>query len=177
MPDLNRLSWLDGYDRLPRMVTEARQLIGTLESPGLLNNPTILAWAEELGLRHQYTADSIPWCGLFMALVAKRAGKEPPAGPLWALNWAHWGSPAGQPCLGDVLVFVRSGGGHVALYVGETATHYYTLGGNQSDQVCVTRIQKIRLHAARVPPFKVQMPTSREPILLDSWGVASTNER
>jgi uncharacterized protein (TIGR02594 family) len=171
------LSYLDDLGALPRMVNEGRKLLGTVETPGPGNNPVIMGWAQELGLSRVYTADAVPWCGLFMALCATRAGKTPPAGPLWALNWMNFGTPAGQPCLGDVLVFVREGGGHVAMYVGEDRDGYYhTLGGNQSDRVCVERIPKARLHGARKPPFAIQMPESREPIILSANGQISTSE-
>lgn len=171
------ISYLDGLGTLPRMVQEARPLIGTLEVQGPGNSPTIMAWAAEVGLKHSYTADAVPWCGLFMALVATRAGKMPPTGPLWALNWMNFGSPAGQPCLGDVLVFVRPGGGHVTMYVGEDRDGYYhCLGGNQSDSVSVERIAKYRLHGARRPPFNAQMPASCKPIILDATGAISTDE-
>jgi uncharacterized protein (TIGR02594 family) len=171
------LQYLDNLGPLPRMVVEGRKLLGTLEKPGLANNPTIMGWAKELGLGKVYTADSVPWCGLFMALVAHRAGKDRPANPLWALNWSTWGEPAGQPCLGDVLVFVRDGGGHVTMYVGEDHNGYYqVLGGNQSDSVCVTKIRKARLHAARIPPFQSAMPASRRPIIINGWGRISENE-
>lgn len=175
MPDA--LSYLTDLGTLPRMIDEGRKLLGTLEVQGPGNSPTIMAWAAELGLSRVYTADSVPWCGLFMAIVAKRAGKTPPPQPLWALNWEHFGTPAGQPCLGDVLVFLREGGGHVTMYVGEDrAGYYHCLGGNQGDKVCVERIAKARLHAARCPPFAIQMPESREPVILDASGQISENE-
>jgi uncharacterized protein (TIGR02594 family) len=90
-----------------------------------------------------------------MAVVAERAGKEIPKHPLWALSWSAFGAkPAldrdrGSPAaaLGDVLVFVRNGGGHVGLYVGEDASAFHLLGGNQSDRVCITRLAKSRLYA------------------------------
>lgn len=175
MPDT--LAYLDRLGQLPKMVSEARKLLGTVETPGPRNNPSIMAWATELGLQRVYTADSVPWCGLFMALVASRSRKPLPDNPLWALNWMHFGTTAGQPCLGDVLVFVRDGGGHVGMYVGEDRNGYYhVLGGNQSDQVCVTRIAKTRLHGARRPPFQVAMPASCRPIVLDARGIVSMNE-
>lgn len=175
MPDA--LSYLDDLGTLPKMVTEGRKLLGVVETPGPGNSPIIMGWAKELGLSRVYTADAVPWCGLFMALCATRAGKTPPANPLWALNWANFGTPAGQPCLGDILVFTRNGGGHVAMYVGEDRGGYYhTLGGNQSDKVCVTRIAKARLHTARKPPFAIQMPESREPIILNASGQISEGE-
>jgi uncharacterized protein (TIGR02594 family) len=170
------LSFLDRLGTLPKMISEGRKLLGTVETPGAGNTPAIMGWASELGLNRIYTADAVPWCGLFVAIVAKRAGKVPVNGPLWALNWARFGTPAGQPGLGDVLTFIRPGGGHVALYVGEDNTSYHVLGGNQSDRVCVTRIAKSRLHSARIPPFKVQMPESRRPIILRPNGQLSENE-
>jgi uncharacterized protein (TIGR02594 family) len=122
-----------------------------------------------------YEADSIPWCGLFMAVVAKRAGKEVPAHPLWALSWSAFGTKPGAPALGDVLLFTRSGGGHVGLYVGEDGSAFHVLGGNQSDRVCITRVAKARLYAARRPLYRVQ-PANVRPIHLASSGALSLNE-
>jgi uncharacterized protein (TIGR02594 family) len=124
----------------PRLLIEGLRTYGTLEVPGRGSNPTILSWAEEVGLERVYTADHIPWCGLWMATVALRAGKWIPRQPLWALSWATWGDDGGQPELGDVLVFVRPGGGHVGLYVGEDHAAYHVLGGNQSDSVSIARV-------------------------------------
>jgi hypothetical protein len=36
-----------------------------------------MSWAE-LGYSKTYTADEIPWCGLFVAYVCKKAGLELP---------------------------------------------------------------------------------------------------
>lgn len=161
---------------LPRMTQEALKLLGTIEGPGTVDNPTILAWANELGLQQVYTHDAIPWCGLFMALVATRAGKTPPTNPLWALNWAHFGTDEGQPSLGDVLVFTRNGGGHVTQYVAEDQTAFHCLGGNQGDKVCIERIAKTRLYRVRRPAYHVA-PASARPFLVGSTGTPlSTNE-
>lgn len=160
----------------PKMLIEALKLFGTLEAPGAKDNPVILAWAAELGLSKTYSHDSIPWCGLFMGIVAKRAEKLVPDSPLWALSWADFGSAAtGGAMLGDVLTFKRNGGGHVALYVGEDATAYHCLGGNQSDKVCITRIAKSRLYRARRPVYAVQ-PANVRKVKLASTGKLSTNE-
>ena len=167
--------WLENIGLLPRMIQEALKLLGTIETVGAANNPTILGWARETGLRATYTADSIPWCGLFMAVVAKRAGKAFPSTPLWALSWAKFGVEAGQPRLGDVLTFTRNGGGHVALYVGEDQAAYHVLGGNQSDKVCFTRIEKRRLYRARRPVMTTP-PASMKPYILANNGILSRNE-
>jgi len=168
-------AWLN-TEPVPNMMGEALKLFGTVETPGKGNNPTIMAWAKETGLTASYTADEIPWCGTFMAVCAKRAGWPVPAKPLWALNWGAWGVNAGQPELGDVLTFIRPGGGHVALYVGEDAGHYHVLGGNQSDKVCIIRIEKIRMRAARRPEWKIGEPASRRPVILSAVGQISRDE-
>ena len=167
--------WLETVGPLPRMVQEAIKLHGTVETPGAANNPTIMAWANETGLGRVYTADSVPWCGLFMAVVAKRAGKPLPSSPLWALSWSQWGQPGGQPRLGDVLTFKREGGGHVGLYVGEDRDCYHVLGGNQSDAVTITRIRKDRLYAVR-RLYEIGAPASAKPYVLAAAGVISRNE-
>jgi uncharacterized protein (TIGR02594 family) len=167
--------WLEEIPALPRMVAEGLKLYGTLEVPGAGNNPTIKGWAREVGLQNVYTADSIPWCGLFMAVVAMRADKPFVSSPLWALSWSKFGVEAGQPRLGDVLTFVRKGGGHVGLYIGEDNSSYHVLGGNQSDAVTITRILKQRLYRVRRPAYKV-MPSSAQPHLLAATGEVSVNE-
>jgi uncharacterized protein (TIGR02594 family) len=167
--------WLNELAPLPRMVEEALKLYGTIETPGAGNNPTIIAWAAETGLQRVYTADSVPWCGLFMAVVAKRAGKSQVSSPLWALSWSKFGSAGGQPRLGDVLTFKRDGGGHVGLYIGEDPACYHVLGGNQSDRVCITRIRKSRLHAVR-REYRIAAPPTATPRVLAATGAVSDNE-
>lgn len=162
----------------PKMLIEALKHYGTLEHKDSANNPSIIKWAQELGkpVADVYKADSIPWCGLFMGIVAKRSGYEPPKSPLWALSWATFGERAECGKLGYVLVFVRNGGGHVGLYVGEDATAYHVLGGNQSDAVTITRIAKTRLYTVRKPIYKLREPDNVRSIILSSSGVLSTNE-
>lgn len=150
--------WLGTIDLLPRMVAEALRLFGTTEQAGAGDAPEIMSWARELGgdVMKLYRADAMPWCGLFMAVVAQRAGKALPPSPLWALSWAGFGAEADRASLGDVLVFRRpGGGGHVGLYVGEDAGGYHVLGGNQSDRVGFARLARGRLAAVRRPAYRV----------------------
>ena len=161
---------------LPRIIWEGLQEYGVKELAGGANSLVILGWANEVGLKPQYTADSIPWCGLYAAVIVRRSGRLPVDGPLWALNWAQFGSEAGQPSLGDILTFTREGGGHVGFYVGEDKTHFHVLGGNQSDAVNIARIEKKRLYRARRPVYK-NPPASVRPYLLDPKGaITTTNE-
>lgn len=159
----------------PRMLLAALDEYGTLEVPGKGSNPKITGWAHECGIG-AYSTDDIPWCGLFMAVCAKRAGWARPPNPLWARNWAQFGQAADTAMLGDVLVFSRGSGGHVALYVGEDKTSFHCLGGNQSDAVSITRVAKSRLIAARRPKWKVTQPANVRRVFLTPSGALSTNE-
>jgi len=169
-----RYNWLE-EEKSPRILVQAVKLIGTKEIVGKDHNPVILDWARELGLK-MYTNDEIPWCGLFIAYCAHKAGVEVVDAPLWALNWAKYGTHVNQPMLGDVLTFKRDGGGHVGIYVGEDRTHYHIIGGNQGNQVNIMRIAKTRLHQARRTAWKIAQPANVRVIKLESQGTISTNE-
>lgn len=175
MPLPSRYAWL-AKELAPKMLVEAIKLHGTLEMPGDKDDPTIMAWAAETGLERVYSHDSVPWCGLFMAVVAKRAGKEIPKDPLWALNWANFGTKQTVAMLGDVLVFRRNNGGHVSIYVGEDDSAYHCLGGNQSDSVNITRVGKSRLYAIRRSIWKIAQPGNVRRIILEAGGELSKNE-
>lgn len=169
-------AWLEDEPG-PRMLMEALELYGTVEVPGKGNNPKITAWAKECDIG-AYSTDSIPWCGLFMAVAAKRAGWARPVNPLWARSWAAWGKPRNGPAmLGDVLVFPRGTGGHVAIYVGEDAGAYHILGGNQSDRVSIVRKGKKPLLAIRQAPWRIAQPPNVRRVFLSTGGTpVSTKE-
>mgnify|MGYP001042647407 FL=1 len=140
----------------PVWMREARRYMGLKEIVGPASNATIMSWARRAGkswIASFYTNDDIPWCGLFVNnAVSVTLPKEVLlANPLSALAWAKFGIELTVPVVGAILVFKRPGGGHVGFYVGEDATHYYVLGGNQSNSVSITRIAKERLVAIRYP--------------------------
>ena len=167
----------------PAMIKRALELFDTQEVIGEPNCPVITGWAKEIGgtVADVYKADEIPWCGLFMAVVAKRSSKKVVKDPLWALNWGTFGKHTDTPMLGDVLVFTRktSDGrraGHVALYVGEDEYCYHVLGGNQWDRVCIAWIDKARLYTARRPDYRLQ-PKNVRVVNLALNGSISSNEQ
>lgn len=171
--------WLADVGQLPRTITEGLHLVGVHEVVGKGSNKTILAWRDQLNLAGVkvvgFSDDDIPWCGLFAAIVAHRAGKAVPEGPLWARNWAKFGDPVSIAGLGDVLVFARGGGGHVGFYVAEDATAYHVLGGNQGNRVCITRIAKDRCIARRRPRY-INKPLSVKSYRVASGGALSKDE-
>lgn len=159
----------------PKMIIEALKLFGITEKVGEASNPAILAWAKECRI-NDYSADSIPWCGLFMAVVAQRAGKYLPAYALRARAWTKWGDIAQEAELGDVLVFSRgTASGHVGLYVGEDEVGYHILGGNQGDKVSIVRIAKSRCIAVR-RHYATAKPSNVRKIRLNPSGMLSINE-
>ena len=156
----------------PTWLATARQSLGLREAPGPANNPTIMGWAKRLGmgvLGAIYNADSVPWCGLFVARCIADAGLVPPKIALRAKSWADWGSLLRPERLapGAILVFEREGGGHVGFYHGEDATHYHVLGGNQSDSVSIMRLEKKRCIATRWPKGE---PVIGGPRILSAMG-------
>jgi uncharacterized protein (TIGR02594 family) len=163
----------------PKMILEALKYYGEMEVSGSGNNPTIMAWARELAIHNQYKNDDTAWCGLFMAVVAKRAGKSYPftnVGALWARNWEKFGVQTAKAMLGDILIFQRNGGGHVGLYVGEDSLAYHVLGGNQGNRVSIVRILKVRLVAARRPIYSIAQPSNVRQVFLQENGAISINE-
>ena len=168
-------NWLK-EEKSPKILVEAIKQIGVKEIVGSKHNPVILEWADEIGLKKVYTNDEIPWCGLFIAHCAHIAGLQVVDKPLWALSWANYGTKVDEPMLGDILTFKRDGGGHVGIYVGEDATHYHVLGGNQGNSVSVSRIAKSRLYQARRTAWKVAQPANVRKVFLEAKGTITTNE-
>lgn len=165
------------YEPAPKMFVEMLKLYGIEEILGPGDNPIIINWAKEVNAKG-YTNDAVAWCGLCVAVAAKRGGwdYEPNGNSLWARNWAKWGTPQEEAMLGDVLVFPRGAGGHVALYVGEDKGYYHVLGGNQSDKVSIVRRAKTPIIAIRRAPWKRFQPLNVRRITLGASGPISTKE-
>lgn len=122
----------------------------------------------------------LPWCGDFVETCVALAlpNEALPTNPYLARNWIKFGRQV-TPGFGTVLVFWRthktkSTNGHVGFYVGEDATYYYVLGGNQSNGVSIVKIAKNRLLGARAP---VTVPNFvLEKVQMNDAGPVSTNE-
>ena len=100
----------------PAWLAAARAKLGTREAAGAANSATILGWAKRLGTRvlgMVYNADSVPWCGVFVAVCLAEDGiaAAPPAAR--ATSWAAWGQALRPERLapGAIMVFARPGGG------------------------------------------------------------------
>lgn len=183
-------SWL-AKETGPRMLMQAIALYGTVEFAGSASNPVIMSWAEECGLEKIYTNDAIAWCGLGMAVCAKRAGWDylPGNNPLWAQNWLLWGTDAAKatmspgPSIGDIGIWRRKGGGHVGQILCEDERYYHVLGFNQSDQVNIARKPKSKADpstpflGARRAPWRLAQPYNvRRIIVADNGTPVSVKE-
>jgi len=104
----------------------------------------------------------LPWCGDFVQTAMKNGlPLEPiPKEPFWALNWRKFGVPS-DPVFGAVASVSRSGGGgHVGFLVGQDATRYYILGGNQANRTSVAPMDK-----SRFPKEAFRFPATYRPIV------------
>ena len=130
----------------PVWVQQARHLLGTQESPGTANNAAILDWARQEGgwIERFYTADSIPWCGLFVGHCLLNAGISGPKNPLSALAWADWGDevPFSEREAGCVLVFTRQGGGHVGFTAGRRPWNPWYYGEWRAAEFLATHMER-----------------------------------
>lgn len=156
----------------PEMLLEALKLYGVTETAGKLSNPEIIRWAVEVGVAGWYPDDSVAWCGLLMGVCAKRGGFPYNSELLSALAWAKWGDHVDndKAMLGDTLIFIRPGGGHVAFYIGETSDKFLVCGGNQSNMVDFEWVLKTRLFAVRRAHWRIKQPVNVRKVLLQDTG-------
>ncbi len=125
---------------------------------------------------------TIPWCGDFVqTCIALALPREPlPSNPYGAINWLKFGKSS-KPKKGAILIFWRGSPngwqGHIGFYMGEDATHYHVLGGNQSDMVSVTKIAKNRLRDDGIRWPLTALATEDKAIQADGIGlIETTNE-
>ena len=157
-------------------ITEAQSALGRHEAR---DRSWLMDWLKRDG-RSLGDPSKTPWCGDFVETCIRVALSDEPllgvlgSNPYWARNWMLFGQQV-PPILGAVLVFERGSGGHVGFAIGQDDTHFYVLGGNQSDAVTIARIAKSRLIGARWPaPWPPRL--QRLPTLLPGAVGTSTNE-
>lgn len=99
----------------------------------------------------KFPATQIPWCSGFASAMMELAGVRSPRTD-GAKNWLGWGTELKEPCDGCVVVFTRTGGGHVGIVVGEDDNgNLLVLGGNQGNAVNVKSFNRSRVTGYRYP--------------------------
>lgn len=133
-----------------KMYDLALTQIGQKEISGSKHNPKIVEYHQATSLHA--TSDEVPWCASFINWLAKSVGIKG-TGSAMARSWIHWGNKVepSEMQVGDVVVFARGSdgaSGHVAL-VAEVPNRLNptikVLGGNQSNQVCISRYPRARV--------------------------------
>ena len=157
-------------------ITEAKTALGRNEAR---DRSWLMDWLKRDG-RSLGDPSKNPWCGDFVETCIRMALPDEPllgalgTNPYWARNWLLFGQET-KPVTGAVLIFERGPGGHVGFAVGQDDTHFYVLGGNQSDAVTIARIAKSRLLGARWPATYPPRP-QRLPTMKPGEFLATTNE-
>jgi len=132
----------------------AERFIGTKEVSGHVDNPQVMAWLTADSTWPQN--DEVPWCSGFVNWVCK-IFRVTRSKSLRARSWLGVGTPVTLECAKqgwDVCIFKRGGTnqpgpevldapGHVAFFSAHNPSEeynwVYVLGGNQRDEVSVSR--------------------------------------
>lgn len=137
----------------------AQRFIGTKEIGGQIDNLMVLSM---LKLDNSWPEnDEVPWCSAFANYIAWLC-HLPRSKDLRARSWLRIGKgiPLADAQHGDIIVLQRGKGeqpgpdvidapGHVGFYAGIFGEFIEVLGGNQSDQVKISRYPKSRLLGVR----------------------------
>lgn len=124
------------------ILIKAISQLGTKEISGPEDNPQIVQYAKETGIKG-IDNDDIAWCSTFVNWCAKKT-KLAYTGLPNARSWLGVGITPEHPEPGDVVIFWResvlSWKGHVGIFMGfnHDASRVFCLGGNQGDTVSIT---------------------------------------
>lgn len=121
---------------------------GTTEISGQKDNPEVLKYFREAGFSDSSLKDETAWCSAFANWIANNLCLER-SNQLTARSWLKVGYKVTDPEPGDIVVLWRvkpnSWQGHVGFYINQDENNIYILGGNQSNQVCISPYPKERL--------------------------------
>lgn len=170
----NLISLTKGFKMDYPWIVEAKKHIGLKEVPGPKSNPTIVGWLQRL--KSWYFEDQSPWCSTYVAYCMQINGIVIPKYWMRALDWSNWGVKLDKPIDGCVVVFKRTGGGHVGFVMGETKDGYLSvLGGNQGDAVSIAKFDKSRV-VGYYWPKEFPVPANGKLSIVTASGAVSTNE-
>jgi uncharacterized protein (TIGR02594 family) len=125
-----------------RFYETAKKEMGINELSGAKHNKRILEYHATTTLKAK--SDEVPWCSSFVNWVVFKCSMEG-TNSAAARSWMKWGKGLTKPVKGCIVVFTRTGGGHVGFYHSEDKGFIYVLGGNQSNSVNISAYAKSRL--------------------------------
>lgn len=153
-------------------IAAARTHVGVREIKGHAHNPVIVGFwklARLAGIKN----DEVPWCAGFVGSMLESCGVRSARSDS-SRAYLNWGIRIDSPEYGCVVVFSRSGGGHVGFCVGEDPRgRLMILGGNQGDAVSIAPFDRARVVGyRRAPGFPLGGPLP----VLPSGAASSSNE-
>lgn len=164
------------------------------EIPGTRHNPTIIGWLQEmsnysLASKSWWKDDETAWCGLAVGIAMGRTNRFVVRDWFRARAWADSNSMTQltRPAYGAIVVFSRTGGGHVGIIGGkDQAGNLMVWGGNQGNNLNCKPFSKSRVLGyywpslwdshTRKPIKKVPAAHRYDLPLVKSDGRLSTNE-
>lgn len=136
----------------PAWLVEALKLDGTKEIPGKEHSPEVVKMFADAG-HPGVKDDETAWCAALVGAALRRAGYVS-TGTLLARDYLKLGQVVKSPKRGDIVIFPRGNStwqGHVAFVVAADADYIYAFGGNQNNQVNVTRYSRAKALGFRRP--------------------------
>ena len=144
------------------------------------DNDRIVAYLKSTSLKGKIT-DEIPWCSAFVNWCVKKSGTKG-TNSAWAKNWNNWGESISKPKRGCIVVFERrykkkgakkwTLGGHVGFYMGTDGGDILVLGGNQGNEINITKYKsskefitnsKHRVLGYRTFPKEIETSSTKKP--------------
>lgn len=116
---------------------------GVKEIRGESDNQTIVDYAVDSGFSW-VNDDETPWCSIFINWCAMKLGMERTK-KATARSWLNIGIPIEMPDIGDIVVLKRGNStwqGHVGIFISFEGEYINLLGGNQSNQVKISKYKK-----------------------------------
>jgi uncharacterized protein (TIGR02594 family) len=135
----------------PKWLIEAKKEIGVSEHTVAGSQAVDQMWIDSKLRGLVGTARKVPWCAGFVNAMLERAGIRSTRSDS-SRSYLAFGTVLNEPTYGCVVVFSRSGGGHVGFVVGKTeGGQLMVLGGNQSDAVNIKSFSLDRVTGYRWP--------------------------
>ena len=160
------------------IMTEANAFRGTWEWKGAEHNPKVLAMYADAG-HPEIRNDEVPWCAAFVGSVLARVGLQN-TGSLLAKSYLKWGTKVptvGDSEPGDIVILHRGTKewqGHVGFMVGYDERNIHVLGGNQGNQVNVSKYPRAKLAGIRRAKKPKQSVTESTTVGASLVGATST---
>lgn len=122
---------------------KAKTQIGQKEIYGKADNPQIVDYFQ--ATTYGKTHDETPWCAAFVNWCLRECGFDRTKSAA-AVSFLKWGVTLAKPVRGCIMVLEHANGGHhVTFFHDEDAEFYYGLGGNQGNEVNISRWKKKEL--------------------------------